>query len=139
MCTVKRWIRIDIMLNKIGCLIAFAIGLAILWGVTILLDNNPILLILYTLFVGYEAGENSKSIKAMCSSMVDSDERDEATRNMIYDLEEELKGEIEARANEVKEEIKEYISLNYPDRKNLGSAIIDIRDEIGLPKKRFFD
>ena len=136
---MKRWIRIDIMLNKIGCLIAFAIGLAILWGVTILLDNNPILLILYTLFVGYTAGENSKSIKAMCSSMVDSDERDEATRNMIYDLEEELKGEIEARANEVKEEIKEYISLNYPDRKNLGSAIIDIRDEIGLPKKRFFD
>ena len=53
---MKRWIRIDIMLNKIGYLIAFAIGLAILWGVTILLDNNPILLILYTLFVGYTAG-----------------------------------------------------------------------------------
>lgn len=127
------------MINKLGYLIAFAIGLAILWGVTILLDNNPILLILYTLFVGYTAGSNSKSIKAMCSSMVDSDERDEATRNMVYDLEEELKGEIEAKANEVKAEIKEYISLNYPDRKNLGSAIIDIRDEIGLPKKQFFD
>ncbi|MGP4716937.1 hypothetical protein ACTXGL_09900 [Psychrobacter sp. T6-6] len=114
-------------------------GLAILWGVTILLDNNPILLILYTLFVGYTAGSNSKSIKSMCSSMVDADQRDEATRDMIYDLEYELKTEIENKANEVKAEIKEYLSLNYPDRNNLGSAIIDIRDEIGLPKKRFFD
>lgn len=127
------------MFNKLGGLIAFSVGLAILWGVTVLLDNNPILLILYTLFVGYTAGRNSKSIKAMCSSMVDADQRDEATRSMIYDLEDELKDEIEAKSNEIKAEIKEYISLNYPDRKNLGSAIIDIRDEIGLPKKRFFD
>ena len=127
------------MTSKLGYLIAFAIGLAILWGVTILLDNNPILLILYTLFVGYTAGSNSKSRKAMCSSMVDADQRDEATRNMIYNLEDELKDEIEAKANEVKTEIKEYISLNYPDRKNLGSAIIDIRNEVGLPEKRFFD
>lgn len=136
---VKRWTGIDTMINKLGYLLAFAIGLAVLWGVTVLLDNNPILLILYTLFVGYTAGSNSKSIKAMCSSMVDADQRDEATRNMIYNLEDELKDEIEAKANEVKAEIKEYISLNYPDRKNLGAAITDIRNDAGLPEKRFFD
>ncbi|HCH27018.1 MULTISPECIES: hypothetical protein [Psychrobacter] len=136
---VKRWTGIDAMINKLGYLVAFAIGLAVLWGVTVLLDNNPILLILYTLFVGYTAGSNSKSIKAMCSSMVDADHRDEATRNMIYNLEDELKDEIEAKANEVKAEIKEYISLNYPDRKNLGAAITDIRNDAGLPEKRFFD
>ena len=136
---VKRWTGIDTMINKLGYLAAFAIGLAVLWGVTVLLDNNPILLILYTLFVGYTAGSNSKSIKAMCSSMVDADQRDEATRNMIYNLEDELKDEIEAKANDVKAEIKEYISLNYPDRKNLGAAITDIRNDAGLPEKRFFD
>ncbi len=135
----KRWNGIDTMINKLGYLVVFAIGLAVLWGVTVLLDNNPILLILYTLFVGYTAGSNSKSIKAMCSSMVDADQRDEATRNMIYNLEDELKDEIEAKANEVKAEIKEYISLNYPDRKNLGAAITDIRNDAGLPEKRFFD
>lgn len=136
---MKRWTGIETMINKLGYLVAFAIGLAVLWGVTVLLDNNPILLILYTLFVGYTAGSNSKSIKAMCSSMVDADQRDEATRNMIYNLEDELKDEIEAKANEVKAEIKEYISLNYPDRKNLGAAITDIRNDAGLPEKRFFD
>ena len=126
-------------MEKIKYIALFTLGLLVLWGVTTLLDNNPILLILYTLFVGYTVGKNSKDIDIMCSEMAYENQRSEATRKMIYDLEEELKGEIEAKANEVKAEIKEYISLNYPDRKNLGSAIIDIRDEIGLPKKRFFD
>lgn len=114
------------MMGKIGYLISFAIGLAILWGVTVLLDNNPILLILYALFVGYVAGGNSKSIKAMCSSMVDADQQNEATRNMVIDLEYELKDEIDDKANE----IKDYISYNYPDRKNLGAVISKLKERI---------
>ena len=108
----------------------FLIAMAILWGLTNLLNNNPILLIITVLVIAWISIENSRKLNFLISDILSIENRISELENSIMDLEYDFDEKLTQNIDEAKKEVKDYVSLHHPDRKNIGENIIELKKQI---------